>query len=90
MSSGVLAIGAPSVPRSGILSRIGSALSSAIGNLADALSTAEEAVFDRYDTAVENRLGANTPKAELGMSFPRMLWRTAAFIGGAAALGLLA
>ena len=86
MSSAILAIRPDS--NSGVLSRVASALPSIIQNPADALSNAEEAIFDKYDTAVEKKLGVGNSSSELGMCLPRMAWRILAGVGTAAALGL--
>lgn len=87
MSSAAISVGRPS-SNVGIFNRVSSSLPAVVANPADALSTAEEAIFDGYDTAVENKLGVGTPSSELGMSLPRMAWRILAGVGVAAALGL--
>ena len=90
MSSAILAVGAPSMPRTGVFSKIGSALTQVINDPAGPPTELEGAIFRKYDDAVENKLGSGTVSSDLGMSMPRMAWRIAAFVGGAAALTLLA
>ena len=84
MSSAVLAVGAPNIQNTGVLSNIANAVSSI--NPADILPDAEDALFDRYDSAVD-RVIKDVPTSELAMSLPRMAWRVLAFLGTAAALG---
>ncbi len=88
MSSAVLAVGAS---RPGILSRVANSLPD-IGAIRDpgaALGDVENAVFDRFDTAVENKMGIGTTSSDLTMSLPRMAWRVlagAGIVGAAVAL----
>ena len=85
MSSAVLAVGAPSMPNTGFLRKIAGAVSSI--NPAETLPNVEDAIFDRYDSAVDRAI-KDVPTSELAMCLPRMLWRGLAFLGTAAALGL--
>ena len=93
MTRTVLAVGRPAAnvsPRSGIFSKVGSIAGEAVHDLGSAATEAEGLVFKKYDDAVEDRFGAGTTTTDTGMAIPRALWRIAAFVGGAAALGLLA